>query len=83
MLPRLPADLPVPVLIVQHMPKLFTGALAERLDRCCALRVKEAFDGAILAPGAVWLAPGDMHMRVAAVQRRRRSRRAGRVGSRW
>ena len=40
MLPRLPRDFPVPVLIVQHMPKLFTGALAERLDKCCALRVE-------------------------------------------
>ena len=35
MLPKLPGDFPVPVLIVQHMPKLFTGALAERLDKCC------------------------------------------------
>src|SRR6185437_288787 len=40
MLPRLPSNFPVPVLIVQHMPKLFTGALAERLDKCCALRVR-------------------------------------------
>ena len=59
MLPRLPADFPVPMLIVQHMPKLFTGALAERLDRCCALRVREAYDGAALLPGTIWLAPGD------------------------
>jgi two-component system chemotaxis response regulator CheB len=65
MLPQLAADFPVPVLIVQHMPKLFTGALAERLDRCCALRVREAFDGAELEPGTIWLAPGDSHMEVA------------------
>jgi two-component system chemotaxis response regulator CheB len=64
MLPMLPADLPVPVLIVQHMPKLFTGALAERLNRCCSLRVKEAYEGATMEPGTVWLAPGDMHMEV-------------------
>jgi two-component system chemotaxis response regulator CheB len=64
MLPMLPADLPVPVLIVQHMPKLFTGALAERLDRCCALRVREAYEGAITEPGTVWLAPGDLHMEI-------------------
>lgn len=64
MLPILPADMPVPVLIVQHMPRLFTGALAERLDRCCSLRVREAFEGAAMEPGTVWLAPGDIHMEV-------------------
>ncbi len=66
LLPRLPGDFPVPVLIVQHMPKLFTGALAERLDRCCALRVQEAYDDAVVRPGTVWLAPGDAHMEVAS-----------------
>jgi two-component system chemotaxis response regulator CheB len=64
MLPRLPRDFPVPVLIVQHMPKLFTGALAERLDRCCALRVMEAYGSAAILPGTIWLAPGDSHMEV-------------------
>jgi two-component system chemotaxis response regulator CheB len=65
MLPKLPADFPVPILIVQHMPKLFTGALAERLDRCCALRVQEAYEGAAVRPGSIWLAPGDAHMELA------------------
>lgn len=65
MLPQLPADFPVPVLIVQHMPKLFTGALAERLDRCCALKVQQAYEGAAICAGTVWLAPGDSHMEVA------------------
>ncbi|WP_433963923.1 chemotaxis protein CheB [Tunturiibacter gelidiferens] len=64
LLPSLPADFPVPVLIVQHMPKLFTGALAERLDRCCSLRVKEAYENAMIRPGTIWLAPGDAHMEV-------------------
>lgn len=66
MVPKLPADFPVPVLIVQHMPKLFTSALAERLNRCCALRVQEAYEGAELRAGTVWLAPGDSHMEVVA-----------------
>jgi two-component system chemotaxis response regulator CheB len=65
LLPRLPTDFPVPVMIVQHMPKLFTGVLSERLDRICALRVAEAYDGAVLHPGTIWLAPGDAHMEVA------------------
>ena len=64
-LPKLAEDFPVPVMIVQHMPKLFTGELAERLDRCCALRVREAHDGAEVKPGTIWLAPGDAHMEVA------------------
>jgi len=65
LLPRLPKDFAVPILIVQHMPKLFTGALAERLDKCCALRVEEAYDDAVIRPGTIWLAPGDAHMEVA------------------
>jgi two-component system, chemotaxis family, protein-glutamate methylesterase/glutaminase len=65
LLPKLPRDFAVPILIVQHMPKLFTGALAERLDHCCALQVEEAYDGAVIRPGVIWLAPGDSHMEVA------------------
>jgi two-component system, chemotaxis family, protein-glutamate methylesterase/glutaminase len=65
LLPQLPADFPVPVLIVQHMPKVFTGALAERLDKCCALHVEQGYDHAPLRPGTVWLAPGGSHMEVA------------------
>ncbi len=72
MLPKLPADFPVPVLIVQHMPKLFTGPLAERLDRCCALRVEQAYEGAAIVPGTVWLAPGDSHVEIAESMGRRR-----------
>lgn len=65
MLPKLSADFPVPILIVQHMPKLFTGALAERLNKSCALRVQEASEGALVRQGAIMIAPGDAHMEVA------------------
>lgn len=64
MLPRLPADLPVPVLIVQHMPAIFTRSLAEDLDRRCRLRVCEASDGQEVLPGSVYIAPGGKQMRV-------------------
>ncbi len=64
-LPKLPADFPVPVLVVQHMPKLFTGALAERLNRSCRLRVQEGYQGALVRPGTIWIAPGDAHMEIA------------------
>lgn len=66
MLPELPADLPVPVLIVQHMPAGFTGLLAERLAKASRLPVKEAAGGERLAPRAAWLAPGGSHLEIAS-----------------
>jgi len=64
MLPKLPGDLPVPVLLVQHMPPIFTKSLANDLDRRCALTVCEAVDGQPVLPGWVYVAPGGQQMRV-------------------
>ncbi len=67
MLPRLPADLGVPLLIVQHMPPIFTRSLAEDLGRRCALCVYEATDGQAVEPGSVLIAPGGKQMKVEVV----------------
>lgn len=64
MLSRLPADFAAPMLIVQHMPKLFTSALATRLDTLCKVEVRQAAEGVRLEPGVVLLAPGDAHMEI-------------------
>lgn len=61
-LPALPADLAAPVLIVQHMPPLFTAALAQSLQGKSRIRVKEAEDGESPVSGCAYLAPGGRHM---------------------
>jgi two-component system chemotaxis response regulator CheB len=58
----LPGDFPVPIVIVQHMPPIFTKYLAERLNAVGKLRVVEARAGEVLRPGCAWLAPGDFHL---------------------
>jgi two-component system chemotaxis response regulator CheB len=63
-LPQLPADFQLPVLIVQHMPPLFTRLLAERLHTSCRLPVEEASQGACVNAGRILIAPGDFHLKV-------------------
>ncbi len=62
LLPRLPENLKVPVVIVQHMPPVFTKALAESLDAKCKLSVVEAQHGNRVLPGTIYIAPGGKHM---------------------
>jgi two-component system chemotaxis response regulator CheB len=66
LLPALPAGFPLPVLIVQHMPELFTRLLAERLNDRCPLRVMEATGGEPIRAGSVYIARGDWHLEIAA-----------------
>lgn len=64
-LPLLPKDFPVPIVIAQHMPPNFTGPFAERLNQLSRLTVKEAVEGEALKQGVAYVAPGGGHMRVA------------------
>jgi len=61
-LEKLPASFPVPVVVVQHMPPVFTHHLATRLNQQCALTVCEASGGETLQPGQVLIAPGNFHL---------------------
>ncbi|UPQ81504.1 chemotaxis response regulator protein-glutamate methylesterase [Pseudomonas knackmussii] len=63
-LTQLPASFPAPIVLIQHMPAAFTKAFAERLDKLCNIRVKEAEDGDLLRPGLALLAPGGKQMMV-------------------
>jgi two-component system chemotaxis response regulator CheB len=67
LLPSLPTDLSVPVFIVQHMPRLFTKLLAERLSSKAQIPVTEASPGDVALAGRVFVAPGDYHMTVKRI----------------
>lgn len=60
----IPENFPCPILIVQHMPIGFTASLAERLNRACAIKVKEATDCEPIIPGIAYIAPAGKHMKV-------------------
>ncbi len=64
-MPSFPADFPLPIVIVQHMPPVFTQLLAERLQAKSKLSIIEAKEGSPVEPGKVLIAPGNFHMRVA------------------
>ena len=66
MLPMLSAPIGVPIVIVQHMPPLFTKSLADSLDSKCSLKVKEAEDGEVLKNDVVYIAPGGKQMKIVA-----------------
>jgi two-component system chemotaxis response regulator CheB len=66
LLPLVPKDIGVPIVVVQHMPPVFTQSLAESLASKCSLRVREAADGDKLEPGLVLIAPGGRQLRLIA-----------------
>ena len=63
-IPKLPANLKVPVVVVQHMPAGFTASLAERLNSLSEVTVKEAAEGDVLMPGNVYVAMGGKHLNI-------------------
>lgn len=63
--PALPGDFPLPVVIVQHMPPIFTELFAKRLDEISALTVREAAEATELMPGHVYIAPGGKHLELS------------------
>jgi len=66
-LSMLPASFPVPIVVTQHMPKLFLISLVERLEKNTALTCKLAEDGMVLKAGCIYVAPGDIHMEIERI----------------
>ncbi len=67
-IPKLPKDFPVPIVIAQHMPPNFTGPFAERLNQLSQIEVREAVEGEPVKPGLALIAPGRGHMRLTRVR---------------
>lgn len=66
MMPNIPSNLDVPILIVQHMPPVFTQSLANSLNSKCHIEVKEASDGEPVLPNKAFIAPGGKQMKIVA-----------------
>lgn len=64
-IPRLPSNFPVPILIIQHMPPVFTKSLADRLNNLSKISVKEAENGDVLQKGCAYLSPGGRQMELS------------------
>lgn len=62
LLSQIPADFPLPILIVQHMPKNFTNSFAERLNMNCSMNVCEARNGQVIEPGGIYITPGGQQL---------------------
>ena len=62
LMPKIPANFPVPIVITQHMPKEFTSSFAKRLNDASQIEVVEGFDGLTLKPGRAVIAPGGSHL---------------------
>lgn len=69
-LPKLPPDLPVPVLVVQHMPPQYTRSLSKRLNEFCSLEVVEAEDRMPATAGRIYIAQGGLQMRLEGADHR-------------
>ncbi|HEY9044072.1 MAG TPA: chemotaxis response regulator protein-glutamate methylesterase, partial [Rheinheimera sp.] len=70
----LPADFPLPIVLIQHMPAAFTGAFAQRLNSLAKIEVYEAKDNDVLRPGVAYLAPGGKQMLIEGSEREARLR---------
>jgi two-component system chemotaxis response regulator CheB len=66
MLPKIPHNVGVPILIVQHMPPVFTQSLANSLNSKCQIQIKEAVHGESIEPNIAYIAPGGKHMKIEA-----------------